>query len=80
MATRPYIDCNKCKQHFVCVNVCPSNVFDKVGEKECPKVARPQECIGCRACEVNCPETAIEVSETEPAWFKTAAKPKTKKK
>lgn len=58
---KPTIDCKKCKHHFVCVDICPANVFDKVANDKCPKVARPKECIGCRACEVNCPENAIEV-------------------
>ena len=57
---RPYVDCKKCKRHFVCVEVCPAGVFDKT-EEGCVKVARPKDCIGCRSCEAGCPVEAIEV-------------------
>lgn len=57
---KPNVDCSKCKRHFTCVNVCPVGVFEKT-DKGCVKVAHPEKCIGCRACEVNCPENAITV-------------------
>ncbi len=56
---KPHVDCKKCKQHFTCVSVCPVNVFEEADK--CVKVARPKDCIGCGACEANCPEKAIEV-------------------
>ncbi|MBN1923682.1 MAG: 4Fe-4S binding protein [Nanoarchaeota archaeon] len=57
---KPNVDCKKCKRHFTCVSVCPVGVFDKT-DKGCVKVARPKDCIGCGACEANCPEQAIVV-------------------
>ena len=61
MAERPWIDEKKCTGNFKCVEVCPVSVFDKAGKKA--KVARPQDCIQCRACEVSCPKGAIKVAE-----------------
>ncbi len=58
---RPYIDCEKCTKAFICVNICPSEVFDKISDDKCPKVARPEDCINCKACENNCPSDAIRV-------------------
>lgn len=58
---KPIIDKKKCKGCFTCVEVCPVEVFTKDEKKA--KVAKPDECIGCRACEVQCPESAIKVEE-----------------
>jgi len=57
---KPVVDCKKCKRHFACLDVCPVGVFEKTKEG-CVKVAHPENCIGCRACEANCPEKAIKV-------------------
>jgi len=58
---KPIINKEKCKGCFTCVEVCPVEVFAKDGEKA--KVAKPDACIGCRACEVQCSEGAIKVEE-----------------
>ncbi|MBU4283552.1 MAG: 4Fe-4S binding protein, partial [Nanoarchaeota archaeon] len=42
-----------------CIDVCPMQVFEKEGDKVVVK--KPEECIGCRACEVQCPKGAIKV-------------------
>jgi NAD-dependent dihydropyrimidine dehydrogenase PreA subunit len=36
-------------------------VFEE-GEKN-PKIAKPEKCIACRACEAQCPAEAIELEE-----------------
>ena len=59
MAERPYIDAKKCTGCGTCVAVCPVNVFDMKGDKSV--VARPNDCIQCRACERSCPPEAIAV-------------------
>ena len=47
-----------------CYEVCPSECFD---EPEGGKVAINEDnradCVGCRACETQCPEEAITITE-----------------
>ena len=58
---KPVIDEDKCTNCGNCIDVCPVEVFAKGSKKA--KVAKPKECIGCRACEVQCPEDAIKVED-----------------
>lgn len=58
---KPKIDSKKCTGCGTCVDVCPVDVFVKKGDKSVVK--KPGDCIGCRACEVQCPETAIKVED-----------------
>ena len=63
MSPKPKIDKEKCTNCMTCVDVCPMGVFaNKDGEAV---VETPEECIGCRACEAQCPENAIEVVEED---------------
>ncbi|MFW6449488.1 MAG: ATP-binding protein [Nanoarchaeota archaeon] len=58
---KPIIDEEKCTNCGTCVEVCPVEVFKK-GEKTAI-VDNPNECIGCRACEAQCPESAIMMED-----------------
>jgi len=49
-----------CKGCGICVQLCPKNVLD-LDEEEKVCVARPEDCICCKLCELRCPDFAIEV-------------------
>lgn len=49
------IDCN------ICVDVCPTNVFDAV-DGDHPVIARQSDCQTCFMCEAYCPTDALFVS------------------
>jgi 2-oxoglutarate ferredoxin oxidoreductase subunit delta len=43
---------------------CPKEVI-KLDEDGHPFSAAPEKCIGCRFCELHCPDFAIEVQDEE---------------
>ena len=56
---KPVIDYKKCNSCGTCIDVCPMDVFAKENGKVVVK--KPEACIGCRACEVQCPKGAIKI-------------------
>lgn len=61
----PVIDKPKCTGCGTCVEICPMTVFEMEGEgkEKKAKVKNPSACVGCRACEVQCPEECIKVND-----------------
>jgi len=58
---KPVINSSKCTSCGNCVEICPLTVFAKENDKVIVK--KEKECIGCRACEVQCEKEAIKVEE-----------------
>ena len=50
----------RCKGCGICVEFCPKKVLE-VSELEKVVVAREQDCIKCKQCEMRCPDFAIFV-------------------
>ncbi len=48
-----------CSGCGTCVEVCPQGVF--ILQDQAAVVTRPDDCIECGACELNCPSAAITV-------------------
>jgi NAD-dependent dihydropyrimidine dehydrogenase PreA subunit len=61
------IDTEKCTGCGSCHDICPTdpNVFEIKGEGGAKKahVVHAEACLECRACETQCPETALKLSE-----------------
>jgi len=55
------VDNHKCTGCGTCVDTCPVGVFEIKDGKSVP--VKTEECLVCRACEVQCPENAIQVIE-----------------
>jgi 2-oxoglutarate ferredoxin oxidoreductase subunit delta len=51
-----------CKACGICSAFCPKGVIEK-DEKGAPAIKHPDTCIGCRFCELHCPDFAITIIE-----------------
>jgi NAD-dependent dihydropyrimidine dehydrogenase PreA subunit len=52
---------DRCTRCDLCVQICPTNVFDSV-EEEAPVIARQEDCQTCFLCELYCPADALFVA------------------
>jgi len=67
-STPVWVDVHRCKACDVCVSVCPAGVLAMVPAPDSIlgsmiEVEHPDACIGCRDCELHCPDFAIYVAE-----------------
>lgn len=53
-----------CKNCGICSAFCPKHVIDR-NDMGAPMIDRPDDCTGCRFCELHCPDFAIAVKERE---------------
>ena len=56
------IDPKACVHCTLCVEACPTHVFEYDTVEDLPKVTKPKECFGCLACTFECPANAISHS------------------
>ncbi len=66
--TPVWVNTARCKACDVCVSLCPAGVLAMVPAPGSTlgsmiEVAEPTSCIGCRDCELHCPDFAIYVAE-----------------
>jgi 2-oxoglutarate ferredoxin oxidoreductase subunit delta len=54
---------NYCKKCGICMHFCPSHILELKGVRLV--VEKEEECIGCGACEIRCPDFAITVEEKD---------------
>lgn len=60
------IDTDKCEGCGDCVEVCPVELLELVeedGKQYASFTGNANDCIGCMACEEECPDGAITVTE-----------------
>jgi NAD-dependent dihydropyrimidine dehydrogenase PreA subunit len=55
------ISAERCTACNICVNACPTNVFEAVAGGP-PRIARQDDCQTCFMCELYCPEDALYVA------------------
>ncbi len=59
------IDADLCDGNGTCYEVCPSECFTETDGGKCHvDENNAEECSGCRACETQCPNEAIEIIES----------------
>ncbi|MCI5224519.1 MAG: 2-ketoglutarate oxidoreductase subunit delta [Candidatus Electrothrix sp. AR4] len=54
-----------CKICGICMAFCPKKII-RPGQNGKPEIIDKDSCIGCRFCEMHCPDFAITVSERTP--------------
>ncbi len=53
----------------ICFEICPCDVFRKVDGRRLFRIAYQGDCQTCFACELDCPEDAIDVDPMRKARF-----------
>ena len=62
--------CGKCPDRCIVSRMCPKNLFDFSGNAS-PKLVKDyqEKCDLCNACELNCPENAIQTGREEDKYI-----------
>jgi NAD-dependent dihydropyrimidine dehydrogenase PreA subunit len=58
------IEASGCRDCSLCVEICPTKVFDQDQAKAIAVATRPQDCIGCSSCEYICPSRCLVVGDS----------------
>jgi len=56
---------NGCRICNLCVDICPTSVFEKGADARPPSPSRQSDCIGCTSCVYICPSRTVEVLDYE---------------
>ena len=59
------IDEKACRGCELCVDECPTKVFEYDAEKSVPVIVRKDDCIECLSCYYICPSAAVDLEEIE---------------
>lgn len=54
-----------CRDCGLCVEICPTKVFEQNDARRLAEVKRDADCIGCTSCKYLCPSACIEVERFE---------------
>ena len=60
-----HIEESGCRDCRLCVDICPTKVFEEEGAKKLAKVVRQDDCIGCTSCVYLCPSRCLKVTDTK---------------
>jgi NAD-dependent dihydropyrimidine dehydrogenase PreA subunit len=56
-----HIEERGCRDCRLCVEICPTKVFDQNDARQLAEVKRDADCIGCTSCKYLCPSGCIDV-------------------
>lgn len=58
---KPVVDKEKCNSCRMCIEICPLQLFEM--DENGKAAVKKGGCIGCKSCEMQCPNSAIMVEE-----------------